>query len=359
MKILFSEDEWYYRELGLVDKEGCNFYFGGMRFYKKSTNFLSSYDAFVCAYYTLPHNALLTDRFKRIGVPTILCSDGIFDFSNAFLNIMHRKYGLIQFHPVIQDFFICVGVREAEYFSSEVEALDYMPKRMISMETPLGLPAKEKVLLTTANTAYFDDAEYSRLLRLMLDVIETLDKRSVSFSVRIYDERLLKELLAYSGQEFKNDVDHGFEETLKCYSSVITTPSSIAVTSMYHQRPTALLVYRDTPMFMQSGWMITSADLLNDSLDGFLKPSRDRLEVQNKLLLNYNVDNDLSGRILDLIKSSPDSVKYNDFVYKSYENMLISKFNFNIEWYVRKVYRHMKGSKKISFLMERIKKKIF
>jgi hypothetical protein len=361
MNILFSEDEWYYRDLGLVDMEGMSYTFGGMRLYKKARSRLEKFDMFVCAYYTMPHNVLLTERFQCEGIKTVLCSDGIFDFSNAFHNIMHRKYGLVQFHPVLQDYFICVGKIEAEYFSSEeIVAMDYMPKRMISELDPLPFPVEDRVLVTTANTAYFNDEEYGRLLKLMSGIIHQLRIKRIEFSVRIFDERLLRDLSIGFGDQLTNDLKGGFEETLSRYSSVITTPSSIAVVSMFHRRPTALLIYRDSPMFLQSGWLIPSEEVFLSLLSSFLSKDKGRMEIQSRLFENYSAEHGLTERILEVSKmESQKATVYSDYIGKSYRNMLESKFNFNIEWYVRRLYRSLKGSKFLSRFLSRLKLSIF
>lgn len=360
MKILFSEGEWYYRDLGLDDIEGVIYVFDGMRFYKAPLAELSQYDAFICAYYTMPHNVVLTEKFKTLGVRTILCCDGVFDFSNAFLNIMHRKYGLVQFHPILQDYFFCVGKKEAGYFCHGVEAMDYMPKRLISSKRPSLLPREKKVLVTTANTSYFNDDEYERLFRLVSGVLELLIERDVNFAVRLFDNRLLMDLHVNFNGLLLNDVGEGFEETLERYSAVVTTPSSVAVVSMFHQRPTALLVYRDFPMFLQAGWLVPSVAVFASLLNDFLLADRDRMKIQDRLYRNYATENGLSDRISEILeKNDGTPAEYRDFINKSYENMLESRFNFNVEWYVRRLYRYLRRYKFILKILNRFKRSIF
>jgi hypothetical protein len=360
MKILFSEEEWYYRDLGLEDIEGVSYVFGGMRFYKSPLAELSQYYAFICAYYTMPHNVMLTIKFNSLGVRTILCSDGIFDFSNAFLNIMHRKYGLVQFQPILQNYFICVGKNEANYFCNGVKAMEYMPKRMISSERPSLLPREQRVLVTTANTSYFNDDEYERLFQLISDVLVLLVDKNVKFSVRFFDDRLLTDLNIMFKGILQNDVDQGFEETLERYSAVVTTPSSIAVVSMFHKRPTALLVYRDFPMFLQTGWMVPSASVFSSLLKDFLLPDQDRMKIQNSLYENYATENNLTDRISEVLgKDNTNFSEYRSYINKSYENMLESKFNINVEWYVRRLYRFFRKYKFISSFLNRLKRSIF
>lgn len=360
MKLLFSEAEWYYRDLGLEDIEGIEFRFGGMRFYRSSIKLLKTYDAFICSYYTMPHNALLTLRFRDLGIKTILCSDGIFDFSNAKLNVMHTKYGLTQFHPILQDFFLCVGKKESKFFSNRVVAMDYMPKRMISSKDLISMPSKVKVLVTTANTAYFNQDEYLRLFVLMSESIKVLIENNVDFSVRIFDQKLLADICDEFSGLITNDIEFDFETTLKGYSAVITTPSSIAVVSMYQRRPTALLVYRDLPMFLQTGWMIPSATVLDSILEGFLQGDIERMKIQNDLYNNYSHECGLNDRIVEImIDDMHEKNMYTYMINRSFENMLMSKFNFNFEWYVRRIYYFLSKFNIFKRVFARFKKLIF
>ena len=238
--------------------------------------------------------------------------------------------------------------------------MDYMPKRMISSERPALFPHETNVLVTTANTAYFDDIEYGILFRLISDVLGLLIDKKTSFAIRLFDERLLTDLNTKFDGLLLNDVEEGFEETLLRYSAVVTTPSSVAVVSMFHQRPTALLVYRDFPMFLQTGWLVPSAAVFAGLLDGFLDGDRDRMEVQNKLYENYSTESGLSERLSEILrKDATTPSEYGSFINKSYENMLGSKFNFNIEWSVRRLYRLLKRNKFISGFLNRLKRSVF
>ena len=360
MKILFSEGEEYYRALGLKDIEGARFVFDGMRFYIKSEVYLSQFQIFVCAYYTMPHNVILTRKFNKMGIKTVLCSDGIFDFANAINNPMHTKYSLKLFHPILQDFFLCIGKNERDYFMQDTIALDFMPDRVISKEEPVTMPKIRKVLITTANTAYFNDEEYELLLRLMLDVVNLLKEENVDFSFRIFDKRLMNEIENNCDFCTGNDLKESFEDTLKRYSSVITTPSSVAVVSMFHKRPTGLLIYRNWPNFLQTGWLIPSAIVFKSNLDEFVFADESRMAIQAKLLENYDTKKGISERILEVSQEQFDAREvYESTVIRYYENMLLSRFNFNFEWFVRKVYQRLKKLKFLSNIISRLKKRIF
>ena len=344
MEILFSENECHYRSLGLLDIEDINYTFNGLSFYNKD---IERFDIFICSFYTMPHNVIITLKFKALNKKTIICSDGIFDFSNAINNPMIKKYKLTLFSPIIQDYFLCVGEKECNYFNFTTTPLKFMPNRMLSQSHIIELASNSKVLITTANTSYFNEAEFFRLGKFILDVVEVLEVNSIPFSFRIFDDRLLSFLVNEINNSIYNDIEMDFESTLKSYTSVITTPSSIAITSMYHQRSVSILLYRDEPMFLQAGWMIPSIDVFKSCLDDFLKLNKERMKIQNNFLKLYLSENDINDNIL-FIKNIDSVDKKNDlsdYINTNLYNMLDSRFNFNFEWLFRKLYLRFKKNK--------------
>lgn len=354
--ILFSEHEAYYRDLGLEDREGFEYHFGGMRLYKKSLSLLDKYDVFVCAFYTLPHNVILTCKFSAINKHTVMCTDGIFDFANALVNPMITKFQLAQFHPIIQGNFICVGQNEAQYFrrNNQINTYNYLPKRMISKNNDMPLPPQKKVLITTANTAYFNDVEYQCLCDLIVDVVLLLKEEGVDFAFRLFDDKLKVSIEEKLQTNVVNDISHAFEDTLISYSSVITTPSSIAITAMCYQRSVALLVYRDQPMILQAGWLIPSTGVLKGMLNGFISLDKERMRIQQQVVGSYVAEKNLTDYI-DTIANKDNcdtqASKLEAYIDSNLMNMLNSKFNLNFEWFIRKLYTKAKGLK----LMKRVR----
>lgn len=356
MRVLFSEDERYYRMLGLTDLDEVEFVFGGMRFYKRSNKFYSQFSAFVCAFYTLPHNTIMTLRFRSLGVKTILFSDGIFDFSNALKNPMHTKYKLFQFHPIIQNYFVCVGASEANYFSMDSISMDYVPARMIDSSPRLEAADFQKILITTANTAYYSSEEFDSLVRMISELVHFFERRDIRFGVRLFDERLINELDKHLCILGKNDVAESFESTISRYSAVITTPSSVAVSSMYHRRPTALLVYRDLPMTLQAGWIVPNVELFLRNFDDFSPYNTERMKIQQRLLLNYSESVTINDRIKEIISDDCSQVKeFEFFVNQALVNMLSSRFNINFEWTARKLYRFLINKRILRTLLAKIR----
>ncbi|WP_432459150.1 hypothetical protein [Agarivorans sp. QJM3NY_25] len=354
--ILFSEHESYYRELGLENVADYDFVFDGARLYKNDFVSFNRYEAFVCAFYTLPHNVVITLKFNRLGKKTILCSDGLFDFANAIENVMVKKYDCVMYHPIIQDFFLCIGSREKDYFNSSngrAKVCYYLPRRVLSSKEIMNIPTEPRVLITTANTAYFNNSEFIRLKNLLIDAIDVLICEEIKFSLRIFDTALYRAISDKFDVILHNDISKSFENTVCYYSSVITTPSSVAITAMFQQRSVALLVYRDTPMLFQTGWLFSSKDVIKDSLSGFLSFDETRMLIQSNFLKGYLSDHNISENIINIVENNSFVSRHEELLTKhinvSLANMLDSKFNLNVEWFIRRIYlkfRHSKWIKK-------------
>lgn len=355
IRVLFSESESYYRELGLKDCEAYVFEFDGLRFYKKSKKFLKKYDAIVMAYYTLPHNALLTIKAKEAGVKTILIADGVFEFGNSFLNPMVCKYKMKLFHPITQEYFICVGSFSRKYFSRYSKTVPYMPERMMTSDKHIPMPRDKKALITTANTAYFNDYEFNKLQGLLVCAALELKLKGVSFCFRIYDQMLFKAVVDELGFLIDNDVGSDFETTLASYSTIITTPSSICVTAMYHKRSVATLIYRDFPISVQSGWVLFDKASIKQSLSSLINMDSTRMEIQDNLVSMYFPSNEINSALDIVVKDKTINHSEVNYYDKAMMNMLTSTFNFNFEHFFRTLYLRFKKNSFVKKMSKVIK----
>lgn len=355
VRVLFSEGESYYRNLGLKDSSEYAFEFDGLKHYKKNKQFFKKYDAVVMAYYTLPHNALLTIKAKEAGVKTVLIADGVFEFGNSFLNPMVYKYRMQLFHPLVQDYFICVGELTKKYFARYSQTIQYIPERMMTSDKYIPLPRDKKVLITTANTAYFNHEEFGKLKDLLVFSVLELKSKGVLFSFRIYDEMLLKAVNDELGFSTYNDINNDFETTLENYSTIITTPSSICVTAMYHKRSVATLIYRDYPISVQSGWIMFDKISIRQSLSSLIDMDDTRMEIQKNLVSMYIPSNNLNSALDLAVKNDTTIYSENNYYDKSMMNMLTSAFNFNFEYLIRNFYLKLKKHGFVKKLAKMIK----
>lgn len=348
-RILFLENKRYYDDLGIVkaiDNQLFEFEYDGNKNYKISDEELKKYDIIIsCLFHDYLSNFMIIKALKN-GIKTALVSDGIIEWCNMFENPFLRKMDIELYHPIIHDLFICVGEEEKRYFEflSNKCAL-YLPSRVITNFEKIPLPYNNKILITTANTAYFNVEERLNLVELLRKTIEDLKNENVMY--RIYDQYLIDQLNIESKDNY---INCSFEEILKEVDIVITTPSSIVVNSIYHERAVAQLIYRDSPLFIQSGWQINGSINCLKTINSMKSRDYHRINYQKYQLANYiDIDN-INVSLLD--NKEEKSVFINAQLIK----MLNSKFNYNIMYTLRNIYLKLNRIKKVNELCKKIKK---
>lgn len=346
-RVLFLEPLEYYAGLGfkLNFGEELSADFNGLSFFGSYlSNKLAPYDAVICSTYHSELANYIINEANILGIRTVLIADGIFEWGNAILHPVLQKKSLTLYHPIIHDSFICIGKREKEYFeSAQVNCINYMPRRVINNYKKIALPEKACFLITTANTPYFNDKEFEFIVQIILDITKTMRALDIEFQFRIFDKRLLKSL---SIPDNKNDIKSDFESALHKYTAVITTPSSISISCMYHERTVAQMLYRDTPMLIQTGWSVfPSSDYKATILSMIDKPT-ERMRFQNYMVAQYTDEettNELEPAILQALQAEKLQ-----FGASTKDKLLESRFNFNIEYTLRKLAERAKKSRPLS-----------
>lgn len=349
-KVLFLENKNYLNELGIFKDV---LYFDGIKDYSISDNKIKKYDLLISQLYTNPVSNFLILKAKKNNIKTILVADGITDWANSFSNPMNNKYKLNQFHPILHDIFLCVGKDESEYFNFlGYKTMQYLPDRMAPTIPRLGRGNNQTFLITTANTAYYNEDEKRFLVDLLKQIINQLKKLNIKYVFRIFDSKLIEEL---NIEASSNKKDGSYEECLSNVDYVITTPSSISFTTMYHGKPLAHLIYRDSPIFIQSGWNLSGSINIEESLKKMMTYDVDRMNFQEFQVSKYIIENEkIEKEVLEKLKNLKDE-NIEKFINQNLYNMLNSSFNFNIEYFVRRIYLKFKGMKIMTILRKKIK----
>ena len=328
--------------------------FDGATFYKvDSSELKDSYLFVISLLYNSPLSNFLVIKAKVSDVSTLLVSDGIVEWNNMFNNPLVNSHNIKLFHPIIHDVFLCVGKDECEYFNfMGAPTVQFLPKRMKPSVSRIGRASNEKFLITTANTAYFDDVEKDQLLELLKSLKSKLDLLGESYVFRIFDIFLQSEL----GLTAENNHIRGsFEDCLKEVDFVITAPSSISFLAMYHGKPLAHLIYRDSPQFIQAGWNITNLVSLESTINSMKSYDQDRMYFQEFQVSKYNTDNKNLDADLQQALEVKRKEDFKQFVDQNLYNMLDSKFNINFEYAARKLYLKFKKNKLFQFLRTNIR----
>lgn len=213
------------------------------------------------------------------GVPRLYLFDGIYDVANAYRNPAHRRRGLWQMDPLLYTHIACVDRWSLTTFAAlGIQTHAWLPAKAEPgvEEEPLQTPSM-KFLIATARTPVFDEAEQDRLETLLHLVTASLKRIGAQYRFRVSDRQLLRSLGA---SDDDNDIETPFSECIRHYQCLITTPSTIATTSMLAGLPTAILDYRNWPLTQQTGWRIHQSTDIESTLIAMLNPTSDRLAFQ-------------------------------------------------------------------------------
>lgn len=320
--------------------------FDGRRFFRRDDKFFKRYDLVVASNYASSISNLICCKCKTVGIKTLFFADGIYDLANSVRNPLLVRSNRVLYGFLPFDEFATIS--NVPLYCGSPNFRKYVPDRIIRCNGPMDSSKNEKkILITTANTAYFNDSERSRFIKLIRGIVCYLDQQEVYYSFRIFDESLLKEIAV--GQHVSNVLISSFEECLESYSHVITTPSSIVLTSIYHGKATAQLIYRSEPPSISTAWNIPSVEVFIESFRTFIDKDDYLMKFQTesiKELDELSKPRHVVQAVLSTLGTESEvKTSISDFRKSEVERIMESSLNFNIEFFVRKFFEKKKFSK--------------
>lgn len=138
-------------------------------------------------------------------------------------------------------------------------------------------------LLTTARTPYFGDPEKVALCAVLEACARALDRAGHQVLVRVADDEL-RNLIRARLPACTFDTSERFSDALARSRCVIGTPSSVLLEAMQHGKPVGQLMFRDTPLFYQSGWLLGCNQDWEATLTSMLHMDPDRMDSQFRTL---------------------------------------------------------------------------
>lgn len=337
-KILFLEPQDHYSDYEFISFHAD---FNGIKLIGSNlSENLAMYDAVACSIYHSELMNYIINRSNTLGILTILIADGIFDWANATDHPILIRKSLTLYHPIIHDIFLCIGKKEKMYFESNgTTSINFMPKNILSNKKKHPLPAKPQLLLTTANTPYFNKNEFQTLIKTLKDLSQNANQIGINYKYRIFDEKIINHL---NIKPAENDTRRSFEVVIKDYTYVITTPSSIALTSMHHGRAVGQILYRNTPIFVQSGWNILPGSNTKLDLLDITSMNQNRMAFQRHVINQYDTSdkkNDLESALIQALGK-----KKREFGENTATHLLESPLNFNFEYFLRKTLARLRSN---------------
>lgn len=241
-------------------------------------------------------NSLEVQQLKRLGVPTLHVVDGVVDWKNTWENprSLRGDAGLPLFQPVLCDKIACLGPVQARIFSawgnaSKCELVGAprfdryytLKRRTRKAEEPA------RVLILTANTAYFNAEQHAAILTGLKDLRDFFaaaanDGIPVEPVWRLTSG--LTEELGLPPPQKGSDL----ADVLTTVDAVIGGSSTALLEAMMLGLPTALLDYSNVPHYLQPAWQITAEAHIGPVLGELLNPSHPRM-LQQEMTLHDNL----------------------------------------------------------------------
>jgi hypothetical protein len=323
-----------------IDFKGINFNFINNIDFKKVSSYLKNINLVISISYDNQDYNYVVLEAKKQGILTGLIIDGPLEWSNTYNNIKLKEKRINKlYQPIIHDIVYSISKEQLNVLKSwnpNKKFFTYKNHRIIIKEED-NIQTEFDVLITTATTSYFNKREKKKLMFLLKSIIAYCDKNKISYQTRFFDKNLIQ-------LSKNNEINLLLTEHIKKAKCVLCTPSSVVLTSMILHKPTAQLIYRDSPLYYQSGWMIFSVNSLADTLNNMLEYDIERMNFQNfevKKNISYEDINfyQYDKNINNLAENDINKINSVIFENNMLKSILNSKWNINLKYFLRKIQR--------------------
>ncbi|MDO6635778.1 hypothetical protein Q4540_04635 [Pseudoalteromonas carrageenovora] len=335
MKVLILESELHHCRSRVFDINkhfpDADIDYSGNFCLKKNISFFLQYDLIVSTVYTSPTSNYIVSKCRQLGIKTLLLSDGIIEWENLYNNQFLLQKRMKLYSPVYHEYFAVMGKLEGIYFETinTIKCVSFTPSRVgvDKFKDKEVMNTRFDFLLTSANRIYLNEKEKIESFEIYINIFKTLCDMDVSFKIRIFDEDLINEFRQIKA-DILNDIDSTFEDCISNVSGVLTGPSSIVFPAMYRNIAVAQILYRNSPVFTQTGWYVNSINSLRDTLESMLEPDRERLAFQHSVLVDHIESKSLTEQL---------NFDENKIPIYNEKDFFSSKYVFNLEPYFRYV----------------------
>jgi hypothetical protein len=227
-----------------------------------------------------------------------LLIDGPLEWSNLYANPSLAKLrangatngarGL--YEPIIHDTVATIGNAQTKWIEERnrgrgIQWISYANRRI---QTQIDHESSNPdtlfdFLVTTARTPYVHDREKTDLRRALSECGAALERAGHRILVRIFDKALRRSIQSAAPSAHFETKDR-FAEALSHTRCVIGTPSSVLLESMHHDKPTGLLMFRDRPLFYQTGWLLDRSNDWETNFKSMLARDPTRMKRQRQSL---------------------------------------------------------------------------
>lgn len=328
--IVFVESKSHYEKLNLsfdnaIYNGGLKYSFGLLDIKKATLVVVTLQHSFISSY--------MCELARKHRIEVWLVVDGIFEWNNSYNNpSLNGKHLFL--HDNYDKVFICSDDDTLNYLSNFYsEVVKFKNKKVLGdkKNSDFMMSNKCSVLITTANTAYFNESEKTRLIDLLKMLKLEIEKNGIAYKTRIFDTSILEEV---GFDDKKNEINNDFNSCCSDVRSVITTPSSISIEAMMLGKRVCHLSYRDTPASIQTAWVLHKSVDFTACLDSLIKEDKSERDIYQHSILSQYAEGISSFDFLDRaesIVSKPQTYSFIerlDFIWRLPYEILVKNNGF-------------------------------
>jgi hypothetical protein len=248
-------------------------------------------------------------------VPVLILADGILEYRNTWEHPELADGSIFQ--PVMGHKLACIGrgqVRTIESWGNVGKCeLVGLPRLDSVVRETTADPEKRpfRLLIATASTPAFNDEQRLAVIESLTHIKDRLEKnprangRLIAVTWRLTDG-----LEQDIGVPVDGDPDDrpSLSDVIDEVDAVITTPSTLYLESLLKHRPTAILDFHNSPLYVPTAWTINAPKHFNWILRELESPPPAKLLFQESIL-NDNLEcrTPAKPRMLELIKTMVES----------------------------------------------------
>jgi hypothetical protein len=254
--------------------------------------------------------------YKSNRIPILILADGILEYRNTWQNPAVSDGAIFQ--PVVGHKLACIGRGQARI----VEAWNNVGKcevvglpRLDQAELQECLPVQDsgifRILVATASTPAFTDGQRAHVIHSLDCLKKRFDNNPYvnhrKFEVTWRVTSGLDEAIGLTGADGSSSVS--LSDAIEMADAVITTPSTLYLESIQKRRPTAILDFNNSPLYVPSAWMITSPAHINPVLSELERPSPSKMQFQEIVLHDQLEIGNSKNRLFTLMEGMVEAGK--------------------------------------------------
>lgn len=251
--------------------------------------------------------------YETTQVPVLILADGVLEYRNTWENPDIADGSVFQ--PLIGHKLACIGRSQARTVESwgnvgkcEIVGLPRLDQVANSKYLPVQRDGPFRILIATANTPAFTPAQREKvveslyLLRQRFDINNTVNGRPVEIIWRLTDG--LEKELGFPCVSDPLSKPMPLTDAIEMADAVITTPSTLYLESVLKRRPTAILDFNNSPVYVPSAWTITAPAHFNSVICELENPPAAKMLYQ-RFVLNDQLQHGqpARSRLFELIDS--------------------------------------------------------